>query len=112
MYVNIPYMEHMGDDLTLFERNSGLMVSSGNHPTGLMPVDQRMVRSDLRVDWFVAIEIKENDEYPLVDVYRTMERSKLFNGKLFISMANFNSYPKLPEGNYQFEGSPFSHKPM
>ena len=38
--------------------------------------------------------------YPLVNVYITMERSTmLLMGKSTISMAMFNSFVKLPEGN-------------
>ena len=37
--------------------------------------------------------------YPLVNVYITMENHHFLMGKLTISMAFFNSYVKLPEGN-------------
>ena len=37
--------------------------------------------------------------YPLVNVYITMERSTIFNGKThYFDWAIFNSYVKLPEG--------------
>ena len=40
-----------------------------------------------------------NDGYPLVNVYITMERSTIFNGKThYFSMVIFNSYVSLPEG--------------
>ena len=39
-------------------------------------------------------------KYPLVNDFITMERSThFFMGKFTISMAFFNSYVKLPEGN-------------
>jgi hypothetical protein len=39
--------------------------------------------------------------YPLVNVYITMERSTMFNGKIIplFLWAMFNSYVKLPEGH-------------
>ena len=50
---------------------------------------------------------KLNSSYPLVNVYITMERSTMFNGKIhYFDWAIFNSYVKLPEG--MLKNKPFS----
>ena len=45
--------------------------------------------------------INDDFTYPLVNCHITMERSTMLSmGKSTISMAIFNSYVKLPEGNF------------
>ena len=47
-------------------------------------------------------EVVVDHKYPLVNVYITMERSTIFNGKThYFDWAIFNSYVKLPEGTHQ-----------
>ena len=50
------------------------------------------------------MEISGNQwDYPLVNVYRTMEIHHVFVGRPTISMAMFNSYVSLPEGITVYE---------
>ena len=41
----------------------------------------------------------EYHDYPLENVYITIKQSHMFMRKLTISLAMFNSYVELPEGN-------------
>ena len=49
-----------------------------------------------------SLVVQYLQQYPLLNVYITMENHLFFMGKLTISMAIFNSYVKLPEGNDQY----------
>ena len=51
----------------------------------------------------VFFQQESNGKYPLVNCHITMERSTmLLMGQSTISMAMFNSYVKLPEGNGKY----------
>ena len=55
--------------------------------------------------------VDNGEQYPLVNIQKTMERSTIFNGKINYQWSIFNSYVKLPEGIWLIMSTPDFAKP-